>query len=74
MTINKYSNLSDENKKLFKEICDNSFGKSITFTEYLQPLYFTEYGDIIDPDYMISEFIKFIRKEKLLKINDNENK
>lgn len=74
MATNKYSMLSDENKELYREIYEKSFGKSITFSEDNQPLYFTDYGEIIDPDYMVYEFIKFVRKEKLLKIISNENK
>lgn len=48
-----YETLNDEEKAYFKEVCDKNFGKTNTFCETGEPLYFTKEGSMVPTQQII---------------------
>lgn len=49
----KYSDLNNKEKTEFKIHCDMIFGRTVTFCETGEPLYFNEKGEMFDTSYII---------------------
>lgn len=48
-----WETLTEDQKQKYKMYCDNKFGKTFSFCETGEPLYFNDDGFIIDTDIII---------------------